>query len=189
MTAVACADVVCKLLDLFECAYSLKIGKNCFSCLHSCHSCVFSAVKHLGLVFCKLTLCLQLVVFGDVLSTRHMTVVSKAAHDRKLAALTNLKVVGVMGGSNLNNACSFFHICVFVAYNRDFLVEQRENYVTAVQMLVAFVVLVDCNGCVAEHCFGTCCCNFKVFACFLNLIEQMPEMTVLFLVFNLGIGN
>ena len=104
-------------------------------------------------------------------------------------ALTDFKVVRVVCRSDFNNTRSLFHICVFVTDNRDFLVKERKDYMTAVEVLVTLIVLVDGNSSITEHCFGTGCCNFKVLACFLNLIEQMPEMTVLLLVFNLGIRN
>ncbi len=189
MTAIASAYIVCKLLSFFECSDFFKVCKNYLSCFHSSHTCIFSAVKNLRLVLGKLSFSFQLVILFNILCTCKVTVICKATNHRKITALTNLKVVRVMSRSNLNNTCTLFHICVFVTYNRNFLVEQRKNYMTTVQMFVTLVILVDCNGSIAKHCFGTCCCNFKIFACFLNLIKQMPEMAVLLLVFNLSIGN
>ena len=118
-----------------------------------------------------------------------MTVICKATDNRKIATLTDFKVVRIVCRSDFNNTRSLFHICVFITNNRDFLVKERKDYMTAVEVLVTLIVLVDGNSSITEHCFGTGCCDFKVLACFLNLIEQVPEMTVLLLVFNLGIRN
>ena len=118
-----------------------------------------------------------------------MSVIGKATNDRQITALSYFKVVRVVSRGNLYNACSFFHIGVFITNDRQFFVEQRQNNVTAVQMLISIVVFVYGNGGIAKHSFGARRSNFKKFACFLNLIEQVPKMSVLFFVFNLGVGN
>ena len=118
-----------------------------------------------------------------------MTVVGKYSYDRETAALTYLVVVRVVRRSDFYNARALFHVGVLVAYDRDFLVDKRQNNMTAVKVLVALVVLVDCNGGIAEHCFGTCRGDFKHLACFLNFIKNMPEMSLLLLVFDLSVGN
>ena len=58
VTTVASADIVSKLFNLFESADFFKVGNNSLSCLHCCHTCVFSAVENLGFIFGKLSLCL-----------------------------------------------------------------------------------------------------------------------------------
>ena len=118
-----------------------------------------------------------------------MAVVGEHADNRQAAALANLVVVRVVGRSDFYNARSLFHIGVLVADNRNYLVEQRQNHVAAVQVLISFVVLVDGNGGITEHCFGTGCRDFKELACLLNLVENVPEVAVLFLILNLRVGN
>ena len=177
------------VLDLFELSENLKVCYNCFSCSHCIHTRVFSAVENLGFVFGEAALCLKLLVSGNVLGSCHKAVVGEHANDRKIAALTYLVVVGVVSGRDLYNARTFFHVGVLVADNRDFFIQQRQNYMAAVQVLISFVVLVNGNGGIAEHCFGTGCGYFKHFARFLNLVEDVPEVAVLLLVLNLGVGN
>ena len=99
-----------------------------------------------------------------------------------------LKVVGVMGGRNFHNARTLCHICMFIANNGDFFIEQGQDYMTAVQMLVSFVLCVNGNRRIAQHGFGTGCGKFKLFSRFLNGVKEMPEIALFFIIFNLCVG-
>ena len=103
--------------------------------------------------------------------------------------MPNFKVVGVMGGSNFNNARTLCHIGMFIADNGDFFIQQGQNDMTAVQMLVSFVLCVNGNRRIAQHCFGTGCGKFKLFAGFLYSVKQMPEIALFFIIFNLCVGD
>ena len=94
-----------------------------------------------------------------------------------------------MSRGDFYNAGSLFHIGVFVADDWDFLVQKRQDYVAAVEVLVPFVLGVDSNGGIAEHSLGTGCRELEVFAGLLDLIEQVPEMTLLLLVINLRVRD
>ena len=102
-------------------------------------------------------------------------------------ALTNLKVVGVVGRSNLNYTCTEVHFNVFVCNNGDFTVNKRNDKCLADNVLVSFILGVNCNSSIAKHSFGTCGSKFKITASVLEGVLDVPEMACLFLVFNLGI--
>ena len=187
MATIASADLMLNRLDFFDISAFFKVFKDCFSRFKRSHTRILTAVKHLGLVLCCLTRCTKLVCLRFIGSTRHMSVIGKCADNRKVMTKSDLKVVLVMCRRNLNNTRALCHICVLVAYNRNFLIEKRQNNVTAVKMRISRVIAVYCNRSIAEHCLGTCRCKLKLFACFLNCVEKMPEIRVFFLVLNLCI--
>ena len=90
---------------------------------------------------------------------------------------------------DLDYAGALFHIGVLVADDRDLLVHQRQDHMTAVQVLVALVVLVDGDGGIAEHGLGTGGRDLQQLAGLLDRIEDVPEMTLLFFVFYLRVGD
>ena len=104
-------------------------------------------------------------------------------------ARANLVVVGVVGGSNLNDARSLGHIRVLVANYGNLLIYKRKNYVATVEMCVSGVLTVDSNGGIAKHSFGTGGSKLQHLTRFLNGIKEMIEIAVLILVLNLRIGN
>ena len=185
MATIASADLMLDRLDFFDISAFFKVLENCFSRFKRSHTRILAAVKHLGLVLCCLTRCTKLVRLSLIGSTCHMSVIGKCADNRKVMTKSDLKVVRVMCRCDFNNARALCHIGVLVADNRDFLIEKRQNNMTAVKMRISRVVAVYCNRRISKHCLGTGCCKLKLFARFLNCIEKMPEIRVLFLVLNL----
>ena len=153
------------------------------------HARVLAAVEHLRLVFGESALGFERLVFGYVGGSRHVTVIGEHADERQTAALTDLVVVGVVGRGDLDDARTLFHVGVLVADDGDLLVEQRQDDVAAVEVLVSLVVLVDRDGGVAEHRFGTGGGDFEQLARLLDGVEDVPEVTLLLLVLNLRVGD
>ena len=189
VAAVAGAHVVGMLLDLLELTERLQIGDDRFSRGHGVHTCVFAAVEHLGFILGEVALCLQLLIGGNIGGAGHVTVIGEHAHDRQIAALTDLVVVRVVRRRDLYHTGPLFHIGVLVAHDRDLLVQKRQDHVAAVQMLVALVLRVDRDRRIAEHRLGARGGDLEHLAGFLYLIEDMPKMAVLLLIFDLCVGD
>ena len=189
MATVAGADLVLDGFDFLNISALFKVFENCLSRFKSCHTRILTAVENLRLVLRDFSRSTQLVSLRLVLSTGHMSVIGKGSYNRKTVAKSYLKVVRVVCRRDFNNARSLGHIGVLVAYNRDFLIEKRQNNMTAVKMSVSRVVAVYCNRGIAEHGLGSCCGKLKLFARLLYGIEKMPEVRVLFLVLNLCVRN
>ena len=185
MATIASADLMLDRLDFFDISALFKIFKDCFSRFKRSHTRILTAVKHLRLVLCCLTRCTKLIGFCFIGSARHVSVIGECADNRKVMTKSDLKVVRVVCRCNFNNTRALCHISVLVANNRNFLIKKRQNNVTAVKMRISRVVAVYCNRRISKHCLGTGCCKLKLFARFLNCIEKMPEIRVLFLVLNL----
>ena len=189
MAAVAGAYVVGVWLDLLEQTEVGEVGENGFSRFGGGHACVLAAVDDLRLVLGESALCLELFICLNVSLACHVAVICKYPYDRQAAALTYLVVVGVVGRCDLNNAGALFHVGMLVADDRDLLVEQRKDNMAAVEVLITLVLAVDRYGGVTEHCLGTGRGDFEHFARFLYGIENVPEVTLLFLVLDFSVGD
>ena len=64
-----------------------------------------------------------------------------------------LEVVRVVGGSHLNDARSELWVSQFVGDDGDLAVHQRQLHGPAMEVAVALVLRMDCDGSVAEHGF------------------------------------
>ena len=189
MTTVTGSYLVCKRLNFLYISACFKVCNNSLACFNGSHTCIFSAVSYNRLILCSLSACNDFVGNCFFLCTGEMSVVSKGTNYGKIMTKTNLKVVRVVGRSDFYNAGSLCHICVFVAYNRDFNIQKRQDNVTTVKMSISRIVGIYCNGSITEHRFGSCCCKLQLLARFLNGIEQVPEIRILRFIFNLGVGN
>ena len=115
--------------------------------------------------------------------------------DGKIMTLTNLEIVRVMCRCNLNNTGSFFHICVLIANDGDGTVHDGKHNLLADQILVARIFRINCNCSITQHGLRTGSRELEELlgADTAILIYQgilnMPEVAVLFLVFNLGIRD
>ena len=187
MTAVASADIMFQVLNLFEKSEFGKVCQNCLSCVSSSHACIFSAVENFGFIFTCTTAFNQCLICLNIFFACHIAVISETSHHRQVMTQTNFKVIRVMCRGDFNNTCTFFHIGMFIAYNGDFFIYQRQNCMTAVKMFISFIFGIDSNSGITKHGFGTSCSDFKKLACFLYFIEDMPEMTVLLFIFNLSV--
>ena len=101
-----------------------------------------------------------------------------------------LKVIRVMCRSDLYNAGTKFHIYIGIRNDRNLTVYNRQQNLSANQMLITLVGRVNCNRTVAQHGFRTGGCDFYKSA-FLtdDRIFDVPEMTCLLYVLYLCIRN
>ena len=94
----------------------------------------------------------------------------------------NFKVVRVVGWGNLYNACSEVHFYIVIGNNRNFPMYQRQNQSLANQMLIPFIIRVDCNGSIAQQGFRTGGCDlYKSAFLTYDRIINVPEKSVLIL--------
>ncbi len=104
-------------------------------------------------------------------------------------AQTHFKVVGVVGGGDLDHTGALGHISVLVADDGDLLVQQGQDHMAAVQVGIAGVLAVDGNGGIAQHGLGTGGRQLQHLAGLLDRVQQVPEAAVLLLVLHLGIRD
>ena len=141
-------------LDGFEQAQGGEVGHDGFPGFVGGHPGVLAAVQHLRLVHGGLAGGENGVGFGLVLWAGHVPVVGKHPHDGQIMALAHFKVVGVVGGSDLHHAGALFHIGMLVQHDGDFLVDQGQDHVAAMQVRVPGIGGVDGNGGIAQHGLG-----------------------------------
>ena len=176
MATIAGAHIVLYRLDFLDIAAGFKVFKNCFAGFKSCHSRIFAAVKHFRLILRCLAASDNFVCRFLICLAGHMAVIGKGADDRQIVPEANFKVVRVVSRGDFNNTGAFGHIRMLVTNNGNFLIEQRQNNMTAVKMRITRIFAVDCNGSIAEHCFGAGCGKLKLFTGFLNRVKQMPKV-------------
>ena len=176
-------------LGAFQRADGLQIGQNGLAGLQRGHAGVLAAVQHLRLVSGGAAGGAQFIGGGLVGGAGHAAVIGQHPHHGQVVALAHLKVVGVVGGGDLHHAGALLHVGVLVADDGNFLVQQRQNDMAAMQMGVAGVIGVDGHGGVAQHGLGTGGGQLQHLAGLLDLIQQVPEAALLALVLHLGVGN
>ena len=118
-----------------------------------------------------------------------MAVVGKHPDDGQIMAQTHFKVVGVVGGGDLDDTGALGHIGVLVADDGDLLVQQGQDNMAAVEVGIAGVLAVDGNSGITQHGLGAGGCQLQHLAGLLDRVEQVPEIAVLFLVLHLGIRD
>ena len=153
------------------------------------HAGILAAVQHLGLIDGGLAGSEDGVGLRLVLCAGHVAVIGEHPHDGQIVALAHFKVVGIVGGGDLHHAGALFHVRVLVAHDGDFLVDEGQDHVTAVEMGVAGVVGVNGHGGIAQHGFGAGGGQLQLFARLLHGIEDVPEIAVLFDIFHFGVGD
>ena len=163
--AIASADIVVIIFDFNQCPFCFQIGNNGFPCFVTIHAGI------LRIIVCN------------------FCIVSHNIDDWQVMPQTNFKVVRVVGWGNLYNACSEVHFYIVIGNNRNFPMYQRQNQSLANQMLIPFIIRVDCNGRITQQGFWTGGCQFQIAAAILQRIPQVPEMTCLVFIFDFCIGN
>ena len=189
VAAVAAAHLVLQGLDRLEVAAGLQVGHDGLAGLHGGHAGVLAAVQHTGLVDGVLARGKEGVGGLLVRLAGHVPVVGEHPHDGQVVAQPHLKVVGVVGGGDLDHAGALGHVGVLVADDGDLLVQQRQDDVAAVQMGVAGVVGVDGHGGVAQHGLGAGGGQLQHLAGLLDRVQQVPEVAVLLGVLHLGVRD
>ena len=154
-----------EVFDAHKVSARFEIRNDSLSCLIAIHACVLG------------------------ISVRDLCVFREADLHGKTVTATDLKVVGVVSGSDLYATRSLFGIGVLVTNDRNTASNQRKHAVTADKILVALVVGVYGNSRIAQKRFGTCCCNLKISAATDERILNVPEVSLLLLIGNLCVGN
>ena len=153
------------ILNLDERALRLEVFDNGLSRFISVHARIFR------------------IVIGN------LRIICEDIDHRKIVTKSDLKVIRVMGRCNFDNARSEVYFNIIIGNNGDLPVDYREYESLADYILISLIVRVDRNGCVAQKGFGSGGCKLKVSAAVLERIAQMPEVTRLILIFNLGVRN
>ncbi len=153
------------ILYLNKCAFLFKILNYKLSCFIAIHSCIS-----------RIILCYLCIICHNI-------------DNGKIMAQTDLKVVGVMCRRDLYNARTEIHFNIIICYYRYLTMNKGKNYCLADKILIPFIVRINSNCRIAQKCFGTCGRKIDITAAVCQLISEVPEMTCLLLIFNLGVGN
>ena len=189
VAAVAGAHLVAQGLYLFQVAAGLQVGQDGLAGLHGSHAGILAAVQDLGLVDGVLAGGKEGVGGGLVGSAGHVAVVGEDPDDGQVVAQAHLKVVGVVGRGDLHHAGALGHIGVLIADDGDFLVQQGQDHMAAVEVCIAGILRIDGHGGIAQHGLGTGGGQLQHFAGLLDRVQQMPEVAVLLGVLHLGIRD
>ena len=169
--SVMCADIVAVVFNADKKAHLVKFLDNLRSRLISVHAAELAAV----------------LVDGGVV-----------VHDVDLGqvmALSDLEVVGVVGGRDLDDAGTEFPVDILVGDDRDLSVHERKPHIAADQVFIAVIFGMNGDGRITQHGLGTG--GGKLKECGLGdlsvLLDQgildVPEMARLLLVLHFRVGN
>ena len=166
LAAVMGSYVVNMILYFYEKSLCLKIRNHCLSRLIAVHTCVFSA----------------LFIHGRVI-----------IHDidlRQVVASSHLEIVGVMCRCDLYASGSELFVYIGIRDHRNLTVCQRKLQHLSDKILIALIFRINRNGGIPQKGFRTGRGDLNISAFLSNdWIIDMPEMSRLFLVLYLGIGN
>ncbi len=169
--AVMGSYVVGEVLDADEKSHRIEFLYDCLTGFVTVHSLILAAV----------------LIDGGI--------VVKDIDDRKIVSLADLKVVRIMCRRDFDDTGSFRRIGVFIADNRNFAVHNRKPCIFADEIFIACIVRINCKRSIAEHRFrpggrelektslrnGSVVLDQRIF--------DMPEMALLLLILDFGIGN
>ena len=145
-------------------------------CFEVCHPCLtaFVTVHTFVLACCSV----------------HCSIFVDACRHFKTGSLTNFEVVRVVSRSDFNCTCTLFRIRVGVSDDRNFLANERKDNLLAYHVFISFVVRVDSDCHVGEHCFRSGCCNYDTFTLAVCCrVSEVPVLAVSVFVFNFCIGK
>jgi hypothetical protein len=162
---VASAYLVLDVVDLTEISALFEILKYCLTSLIAIHT------RILG------------ICIGD------LCILGENDFHRKLLTASNLKVVGVVCGSDLNATGTLIELCVLVGNDRNTATYERKYAILTDKILISFVLGVNCYRSIAKKSFGTSGSNLNVSSTAYEGILDMPKMAVLLNVVNLGVRD
>ena len=117
-------------------------------------------------------------------------IVMHDAQLRQVVASSHLKVVRVMSRGNLHAAGTEFLIHILIRNHRNLAIGKWQLQHLANQILITFILRINCYCRITQQSFRTGRCNLNKSALFSdNRIIDMPEKTILLLMLYLGIGN
>ena len=165
VAAIAHTDVMFQRLDFDEETLLLQLLDNSLAAFERRHAAVFAGI---------------LV---------HVRVVGHDVDHFQIMTQTDLEVVGVVCGRHLHDAGTEIHLDVAVRNDRDLAADKRQDDGLADNILVPFVVGMHRNAGIAEHRLGTRSRQLHISAAVRERITDVPERTVAFLIFDLGVGD
>ena len=159
------------VLDLNEESHLIQFLYNSLSCLVAVHTTEFTAVFVDGCI---------IIQNIDL---------------RQVMAFPYLEVVRVMGRRNLNHTGTEFHIYISVCHHRNFPVYNGKHQFLSDNVFISVILRVYRNSSITQHGFRSGCCKLykscgaHTAVILDHRILDMPEMSCLFRILNLCIGN
>ena len=98
-------------------------------------------------------------------------------------------VIEVVCGCDLDASTAELRIDIVVRNDWNFAFHQWERYGFPDQRLIAFIVGMDCDRGVPQHCFRPCRGNDDKFIAIGNRITKMPQESIFFLCSHFKIGD
>src|SRR5947208_10539269 len=92
--------------------------------------------------------------------------------------LAHFEVVEVVSGRNLDGYGTLLGIGIFIGDDRNAAPDERQNRVPADEKLIARIIGMNRDARIAEHRLGPGGCNGDEFARTLDLIFEVPEVTL-----------
>ena len=163
--AVAGADIVLVILCAYEEAAFFEILNYLLSCFVSVHTRVIRII------------------------VRYLGIIGHYADNREIVALADFKVVRVMCGGDLYGTGTELCINIIIGNNGYLSVYKRENESFPNYVGISFIVGIYGYSGISEESFGTGGSYFKKSVTVFHRIADMPEMSRLILIGNLGIGE
>ena len=145
----------------YQVSLLFQISYHRFSCFVAVHSGVFSTVL---LVDCC-------IIIHDV-------------NLWKVVTFSNFEVVRVMCRCDLNRTCSELFVYIVIGNDWDFSVCQRQFTHLSYDVFVSFIIRMNCDRSISKQCLRTCRCDLQIVICSNDWILDMPEESVLLLMFN-----
>ena len=102
----------------------------------------------------------------------------------KLMTPANFKVIKVVSRCDFYCPCAFFHIRIAVSDNRYLAPYQRQSDSSADKMSITFIIRVDGNSHIPQHCFRAGCRNSYGLIAACDRIDELPHFARDFTLFN-----
>ena len=151
--------------NFYKISLFVKFSDNRLSRLIAVHACIFAAV----FIDCS-------VIVHDV-------------DLRQVVALAYLEVVRVMSRRDLHRSCSELLIYIVIRHDRDLPSHKRQDHIFPYDILIALVIRMHSDGRISQHGLRTCGRDLEETVCSYDRIFNMPEVSLLILVFYLCIGK
>ena len=171
LTAVMGTYIVGVILDLYQQSHLVQFFYDRFSCSVTIHSCELAAV----------------LIDGGIV-VHHVD-------NGQVVTLADLKVIGVVGGSDLYHTGTELSVYIGVGNDGNHTVYDRQKDTLSDQVCISLILGMDGHSGIAQHSLGTGGGKGQKFGraggtvIIHDGILNVPEMTGLLLIFHLGIGD
>ena len=122
------------LFYLDKISLSFKVCNDLLSCFKAVKPCVFPTIF--------IDLCIR----------------SEDVYNLKSGSFSYFKVIWIMSWRHFYNSGSKLHIYIVISYYRYFSIYERNDYFFSDEVLVSWIIRIDCNSSISKHCFrsGSC---------------------------------